>query len=29
MTGPSGDNSFDLTTWEVAIKGNPVHLVVP
>jgi len=29
MAGAVTDNSFDLTTWEVSIRGNPVHLVVP
>lgn len=29
MTGSSGDTSFDVTTWQVAIRGNPVHLVLP
>ena len=29
MGGASTDNAFDLTTWQVTIRGNPVHLVVP
>jgi hypothetical protein len=29
MAGSSSDNSFDLTTWTVQIRGNPVHLIVP
>jgi hypothetical protein len=27
--GTSSDTSFDVTTWQVAIRGNPVHLVLP
>jgi hypothetical protein len=27
--GSSGDTSFDVTTWQVTIRGNPVHLVLP
>ena len=27
--GPGSDYATDLTTWQVSIKGNPVHLVVP
>jgi hypothetical protein len=27
--GSSSDTSFDITTWQVAIRGNPVHLVLP
>jgi len=29
MSGSSSDTAFDLTTWKVALLGNPVHLVVP
>jgi Flp pilus assembly protein TadG len=29
MTGDAADTSFDVTTWQVAIRGNPVHLVLP
>jgi Flp pilus assembly protein TadG len=29
MGGSSADFSTDLTTWEVQIRGNPVHLKVP
>lgn len=29
MGGASTDAAFDLTTWQVTIRGNPVHLVVP
>ncbi len=28
MTG-SGSTATDITTWEVQIRGNPVHLVLP
>jgi hypothetical protein len=27
--GSGSSSAFDLTTWEVAIRGNPVHLVLP
>jgi hypothetical protein len=27
--GSGGDTSFDVTTWQVSIRGNPVHLVLP
>jgi hypothetical protein len=27
--GSSSDTSFDVTTWQVTIRGNPVHLVLP
>jgi hypothetical protein len=27
MTGTGTSN--DVTTWRVAIRGNPVHLIVP
>jgi hypothetical protein len=27
--GSSSDTSFDVTTWQVSIRGNPVHLVLP
>jgi hypothetical protein len=27
--GSSSSAALDLTTWEAAIKGNPVHLVIP
>lgn len=29
MSGSTSSNSFDVTTWEVQIRGNPVHLVLP
>lgn len=29
MSGATTSSAFDLTTWEVSIRGNPVHLVVP
>ena len=29
MGGSTADNAFDLTTWQVTLRGNPVHLVVP
>ena len=29
MSGSSSDTSLDVTTWQVAIRGNPVHLVLP
>jgi hypothetical protein len=29
MGGSTTNFSTDLTTWKVAIRGNPVHLVVP
>jgi hypothetical protein len=29
MAGASTDTSLDVTTWQVAIRGNPVHLVLP
>lgn len=29
MGGSTSSFSTDLTTWKVAIRGNPVHLVVP
>ena len=28
MSGSSGSYSTDLTTWEVEMRGNPVHLVI-
>ncbi len=28
-TGSASDYSTDLTTWQVDIRGNPVHLIVP
>jgi hypothetical protein len=28
MTG-SGANATDITTWQVQIRGNPVHLILP
>jgi hypothetical protein len=28
MSGATTSFSTDLTTWEVAVRGNPVHLVV-
>jgi hypothetical protein len=27
MGGAVDDNAFDLTTWQVELRGNPVHLV--
>jgi hypothetical protein len=27
--GTTGDYGFDVTTWQVTIRGNPVHLVLP
>ncbi len=27
--GSPADTSFDVTTWQVTIRGNPVHLVLP
>jgi Flp pilus assembly protein TadG len=29
MTGAAGSVSTDVTTWQVDILGNPVHLVIP
>ncbi len=29
MSGSASNTSFDVTTWQVAIRGNPVHLVLP
>jgi hypothetical protein len=29
MSGAATDTSLDVTTWQVAIRGNPVHLVLP
>lgn len=29
MGGSSSTSAYDLTTWQVEIRGNPVHLVVP
>ena len=29
MSGSSGSYSTDLTTWQVNLLGNPVHLVLP
>jgi hypothetical protein len=29
MGGSSSSSAFDLTTWQVQIRGNPVHLVLP
>jgi Flp pilus assembly protein TadG len=29
MGGSSSNKAFDLTTWQVEILGNPVHLVIP
>ena len=28
MGGNSNDTAFDLTTWQVELRGNPVHLVL-
>ena len=28
MSGSTSDNSTDLTTWEVELRGSPVHLVL-
>jgi hypothetical protein len=27
--GSGGSSGFDLTTWQVQVRGNPVHLVLP
>jgi hypothetical protein len=27
--GSSADSGMDLTTWQVQVRGNPVHLVLP
>jgi hypothetical protein len=27
--GSGSASAFDLTTWQVAIRGNPVHLILP
>ena len=27
--GSGSGNAFDLTTWQVGIRGNPVHLIIP
>jgi hypothetical protein len=29
MGGSATDSAYDLTTWQVNVVGNPVHLVVP
>jgi hypothetical protein len=29
MQGSAGTNASDITTWQVDIRGNPVHLVEP
>jgi hypothetical protein len=29
IVGNGSDSGFDLTTWEVRLRGNPVHLVLP
>ena len=29
MGGSSSDSASDLTSWQVNVVGNPVHLVVP
>ena len=29
MGGSASSSAFDLTTWQVQIRGNPVHLVLP
>jgi hypothetical protein len=29
MSGTAANTAFDLTTWQVNLRGNPVHLVVP
>ena len=29
MSGSASSFSTDLTTWQVNIRGNPVHLVLP
>ncbi len=29
MQGSAGTNATDITTWQVDIRGNPVHLVQP
>ena len=28
MTG-TGSSATDITTWQVEIRGNPVHLILP
>jgi len=28
MSGSSSNQSTDMTTWEVSLRGNPVHLVL-
>lgn len=29
MSGLATEFSTDLTTWQVSVKGSPVHLVLP
>jgi hypothetical protein len=29
IVGNGSNSGFDLTTWEVRLRGNPVHLVLP
>jgi hypothetical protein len=29
IVGAGSNSGFDLTTWEVRLRGNPVHLVLP
>ena len=29
MSGVATEFSTDLTTWQVQVKGSPVHLVIP
>jgi hypothetical protein len=29
IVGSGSNSGFDLTTWEVRLRGNPVHLVLP
>ena len=28
MSGSTSSNSTDLTTWQVSLRGSPVHLVL-
>jgi hypothetical protein len=28
-TGPAGAAVGDVTTWQVAVRGNPAHLITP
>ena len=29
MSGSASNSASDLTTWQVNVVGNPVHLIVP